>query len=339
MRRLFTALVITAVSLFNTPHADAREQIRAVGSSTVYPFVTAAAEAFGKETDFKTPIIESTGTGGGFKLFCAGVGESHPDLSNASRAIKSSERDMCAKNGVADIIEIKLGYDGIVLANTREAPTLSLTKKQLFLALAREVPQNGALVENPYQKWNEIDASLPDSNIEIYGPPPTSGTRDAFVELVMEKACEEFPEFAKRHPDKKERKKACHLIREDGRFIETGENDNLIIQKLVSNPTALGLFGFSFLDQNADKVRGSTINGAEPSFENIADGSYGVSRPLYVYAKSAHINTIPGMGPFLKELVSDKAAGDEGYLSLKGLVPLGAEERAKITEHVRSIMK
>lgn len=314
--------------------AYARNQIRAVGSSTVYPFVTVAAEAFGKKTSFKTPIIESTGTGGGFKLFCAGVGEAYPDLSNASRAIKKSEVKMCESNGVSGITEIKIGYDGIVIANSIVEKHYDLTLSELFLALARQVPVKGKLVENPNKKWSDVNKSLPNVAIEVYGPPPTSGTRDAFVELVMEKACKDLPAFKEAYPDKKKRKKACHLLREDGAFIEAGENDNLIVQKLVNNPYALGIFGFSFLEQNADMVRGSSVNGVIPDFEHIADGSYPISRPLFVYVKNEHIPLVRGLKEFTEELTNESAMGEEGYLSERGLIPLPQEEYEKVRNKV-----
>lgn len=327
-----TSIFITSIG----SSAIASNQIRAAGSSTVYPFVTVAAEEFGRSGQFKTPIIESTGTGGGFKLFCEGVGEQTTDLANASRPIKQSEREQCTNNGVKDITEIKIGYDGIVLANTLGAEKMDLTQEQLFKALAKMVPSDGKLIANPNKKWNDIDPSLPANDIEIYGPPPTSGTRDAFVELIMEHACENFTEFKAAYPDKKALKEACHAIREDGVFIETGENDNLIVQKISNNDKALGIFGFSFLDQNSSYVQGAKISGVEPTFENISDGSYPVSRPLYVYLKDAHLDKTPGLREFAKELVSSKAIGEEGYLIDKGLIPLSDEEFANISEAVNS---
>lgn len=303
--------------------AEARDQIRIVGSSTVFPFSTAVAEQFGRTTNFPTPIVESTGSGGGLKLFCDGVGTDTPDMTNASRRIKSSEVELCAKNGVAEITEVQIGFDGIVLANSKAGAALDLNLGQLFLALAKEVPMNGKLVANPYTKWNEIDPSLPNSEIEVLGPPPTSGTRDAFVELAMEGGCESIEGAAELGLDGK----ACHIIREDGRFVEAGENDNLIVQKLEANPAAYGIFGFSFLDQNADKVRGATISGIEPTFENIADGGYPVSRSLYFYVKKAHVGVIPGMEEYLAEFTSDRSSGEDGYLLDKGLIPLPDEQR------------
>jgi phosphate transport system substrate-binding protein len=310
--------------------AQARDEIRIVGSSTVFPFSTAVAEQFGKAGSFKTPVVESTGTGGGIKLFCAGVGVDHPDIANASRAIKDSELETCKKNGVAEITEVKIGYDGIVLANSKATAPLNLTIKSVFLALAKQVPVDGKLVDNPYKTWSEIDPSLPNAAIEVLGPPPTSGTRDAFVELVMDKACGEFAEIKALEGDAK--KAACQSVREDGLFVEAGENDNLIVQKLEANPAAVGIFGFSFLDQNADKVQGSAMDGVTPTFETIADGSYEVSRPLYFYVKNAHVGVIPGLKEFVAEFMSDRATGEEGYLADKGLIPLPAGERSQVMQ-------
>lgn len=324
---MFTILALVGLFLmiFSGGDSGGREQIRMVGSSTVYPFATVVAEEFGHK-GFKTPIIEATGTGGGFKLFCSGIGEQYPDFSNASRAIKASEVELCAKHGIKDIIEIKIGYDGIVLANSNQAKRYQLKKEHIFKALAKQVPVGGGLKDNPYTMWNEIDSALPKAKIAIYGPPPTSGTRDAFVELVMEPACEDLPEFKAKYPDKKIRQKQCHVIREDGVYVEAGENDNLIVQKLGANHEALGLFGFSSLEENGEVVQGSIIDGSEPTFVNIASGDYSVSRPLFLYAKGEHSQRIPGMKEFIKELVSLDAIGEEGYLIEKGLIPLTGEE-------------
>jgi phosphate transport system substrate-binding protein len=307
--------------------AEARDQLRIVGSSTVFPFATAVAEQFGKTTSFKTPVVESTGSGGGLKLFCSGVGLEYPDVTNSSRKIKQSEIDSCASNGVTDVVEIKVGYDGIVIANSKKAGRLSLSKEQVFRALGKQVPVNGKLVANPYRTWKDIDASLPDAKIEVLGPPPTSGTRDAFVELAMEGGAKEIPMLAElRKTDKKAFKAVAHAIREDGHYVEAGENDNLIVQKIEANPSALGIFGFSFLDQNADRIQGSLVDGTEPTFENIADGQYGVSRSLYFYVKKAHVGVVPGIGEYVAEFTSDKAAGQEGYLADKGLIPMPEAE-------------
>ncbi len=315
---------------------SARDYISIVGSSTVYPFATVVAEQFGKTTSFKTPKIESTGSGGGLKLFSAGVGVQHPDITNASRRIKKSEFEKCMQNGVGGIVEVKIGYDGIVVANSRKAKVMKLSRKDLFLALAREVPDpegGEKLVPNPYRTWKDVDASLPDIKIEVLGPPPTSGTRDAFVELVMEGGAKHFDWIkAMKKKDKKAYKAVCHTIREDGAYIEAGENDNLIVQKLAANPDALGVFGFSFLDQNTDKIQGSMVDGVAPTFDNIADGKYPVSRPLFFYVKKAHVNNIPGMREYISEFTSEKAWGPDGYLADKGLIPMPDQERTRYRE-------
>jgi len=336
---LATAIVLAAGALPSVAFAQAsRDYISIVGSSTVYPFATVVAEQFGRTSDFKTPKIESTGSGGGLKLFCAGVGVEHPDITNSSRRIKSSEVESCAANGVEDIIEVKIGYDGIVLANSVSAEVFDVTRRDIFLALAKDVPNpdgSEELVPNPYEFWSDINPELPNSTIEVLGPPPTSGTRDAFVELAMEGGCKNFPWIAAiKSEDKSLYKSICHTIREDGRFIEAGENDNLIVQKLKANPNALGIFGFSFLDQNADIVQGSLVDGVAPTFDAIADGEYPVSRPLYFYVKKAHIDAIPGMRAYLVEFTSEKAMGEDGYLAEKGLIPLPDDERAAVVEIV-----
>lgn len=332
------ALATTTILAASVSAAQARDQIRAVGSSTVYPFTSAAAEQFGKGGKFKTPIVESTGTGGGFKLFCAGTGEANPDINNASRPITESEVALCKTNGVSNVIEVPIGYDGIVIANAKGAQQFALTKKQIFTALARELPgKDGKLAANTFLKWNEIDPALPAAAIEVYGPPPTSGTRDAFVELVMEEGCKEFPEFEVAIPDKKERNKACGLLREDGRYIEAGEDDNLIIQKLVNNKAALGIFGYSFLEENKGKVQGSKIDGVLPDMKSIESGEYKVSRSLYVYVKGEHVGKIPGIAEFIDSLVGDAAIGPDGYLTAKGLLPLHAEAMKAAKERAASV--
>jgi phosphate transport system substrate-binding protein len=331
-----------AVGLFQaSAFAQAgRDYIYMVGSSTVYPFATVVAERFGRGSTFKTPKVESTGTGGGLKLFCDGVGVDYPDISNASRAIKQSEIDNCARNGVKDIIEVKIGYDGIVVAASAADPVMNLTRKELFLALAKEIPGSaaGTLVANPYKAWHDVSSDLPNRAIEVLGPPPTSGTRDAFAELAMEAGCSEFDWIAAlKKTDESRFQKICHTMREDGAFVEAGENDNLIVQKLVANHAALGIFGFSFLDQNGEKVKGQPIDGTVPTFEAIADGSYPISRPLFFYVKKSHVDVIPGLREYLREFTSEKAWGEDGYLSERGLIPMHAEERAESAEKVRNL--
>ncbi|MFO1170626.1 MAG: PstS family phosphate ABC transporter substrate-binding protein [Hyphomicrobiaceae bacterium] len=319
----FTAIVAL---LGAASGAEARDQIKIVGSSTVYPFTTAVAESFGKVGTFPTPVVESTGTGGGFKAFCAGVGPDFPDFTNASRAIKASEFQDCQKNGVTGIVELKIGFDGIVLANAKAGPDLTLTKDQIFRALAKEIVVDGKLTANPNKTWKDVDASLPDEKIEVLGPPPTSGTRDAFLELVMEKGGEANEMLAKmKTDDAKAFEKVWKSIREDGAYIDAGENDNLIVQKLEANPEAVGIFGFSFLEENTAKIKGAKVEGVAPEFEAIAAGDYKVSRPLFVYVKKQHIGVIPGIAEFIAEYTSEKAMGEEGYLANKGLIPLPAD--------------
>jgi phosphate transport system substrate-binding protein len=300
-----------------------RDTIRIVGSSTVYPFSAAVAERFGR-AGHKTPVIESTGTGGGIKLFCAGVGVEHPDIANASRAMKSSESELCTQNGVGAVVEVPIGYDGIVVATARKGSQLSLTRRQLFLALAKEVPTGeGQLAANPHATWRDVDPALPAAKIEVYGPPPTSGTRDAFVELVMQEGCKTFDWIAALEKSDEDRfKQICHGVREDGAYVEAGENDNLIVQKLEANPTAAGIFGYSFLEENRDQVHGAVIEGVEPTFARIAALEYPVSRPLYIYVKRAHVGVIPGIQEYVAELVGDAAIGPDGYLTQMGLIPL-----------------
>lgn len=325
-----TAAIIAALvgATFALP-AVARDEIRIVGSSTVYPFSTVVAERFGRTTNFPTPVVESTGTGGGFKLFCGGAGESTPDISNASRRIKASEIANCKANGVDEIVEVKIGYDGIVMANKVSAPQYRLSLRDIFLALAKQVPNaDGELIDNPNVTWRDVNPDLPNVRIEVLGPPPTSGTRDAFDELAMEGGCKTFASMqALKKSDEDAYKRACQTLREDGMFIEAGENDNLIVQKLVANPNALGVFGFSFLDQNMDKVQSSIIEGVEATFDNISTGDYPISRPLFFYIKKAHMSMVPGLKQFVMEFISDRASGEDGYLSDRGLIPMSAEER------------
>ena len=335
------AAAFAAASVTNVNADSARDYISIVGSSTVYPFATVVAEQFGKTTKFKTPKIESTGSGGGLKLFCAGVGVQHPDITNASRRIKKSEFETCQKHGVKDIVEVKIGYDGIAVANSKKGPQLKLTLKDLYMALAKEVPDpkgGEKFVANPYKTWKDVNASLPSEDIEVLGPPPTSGTRDAFTELAMEQGCESFPWIkALKKSDKNQFKKACFTMREDGAYIEAGENDNLIVQKLEANPAAVGIFGFSFLDQNLDKIQGSAIEGNKPEFETIASGKYPLSRPLFFYVKKAHVNVIPGIKEYIAEFTAGKTWGDEGYLSERGLIPMPNAEREKFAADAKDL--
>ena len=335
LKHLSAATAIAAVvGLALAGAAQARDQIRIVGSSTVFPFSTAVAEQFGKISDFKTPVVESTGSGGGLKLFCSGVGAEHPDIANASRRIKISEVEKCSAAGIT-IVEIKVGFDGIVLGNAKGGADFVVTRKQVFMALAARLPgPDGKLIANPYTNWSEIDESLPDKTIEVLGPPPTSGTRDAFVELVMRKGAKKFEGLAalRKADGKKAFRAVADAVREDGRFVEAGENDNLIVQKLEANENALGIFGFSFLDQNADKIKGAVVDGNEPTFENITSGDYPVSRSLFFYVKKEHVGVIPGIAEFVAEFTSEDAAGEEGYLVDKGLIPLPIEDLEQFAE-------
>ena len=300
---------IVAASILAAGAADARDQIRIVGSSTVFPFSTAVAEQFGRTSDHPTPVVESTGSGGGLKLFCAGVGTGHPDITNSSRRMKAKEWTLCNENGVTNIVESVVGYDGIVVANAIDAPDFELTREQLFRALTKD--------QGEPSNWSEIDPSLPDMAIEVLGPPPTSGTRDAFEELVIQ-AGAKAAGLSGDEIDNLE-------IRTDGAWIDAGENDNLMVQKLAANPNAVAVFGFSFLDQNSNLIKGAPIEGVDPTFENIASGDYSVSRSLYYYIKKAHVGVVPGIHEFAMEFASEAAAGEEGYLVDKGLIPLPAD--------------
>ena len=353
IKKTLTLAALSAVLVSGSVQAAAaRDFISIVGSSTVYPFSTVVAEQFGKTTKFKTPKVESTGSGGGMKLFCAGVGVEHPDITNASRRMKQSEQALCAKNGVNEIVEIKVGYDGIVLGQSKATTPKNLTRKDIFLALGKQIPgPDGKLIDNPHKTWKDVNPALPNVKIEVLGPPPTSGTRDAFSELAMEAGAKKFedlvalrgakdeatirslmtklgiPDNAYNKKGKSMFKAIAHAVREDGAYIEAGENDNLIVQKLEANPSALGIFGFSFLDQNADKIAGAVIEGQEPTFEAIADGAYPISRSLYFYVKKAHVGAVPGIQEYLAEFTSEKAFGEEGYLTDKGLIPSPEAER------------
>ena len=340
-------MVMAALATSMIGGASARDQIEIVGSSTVFPFATSVAEQFGRSTSFKTPVVESTGSGGGLKLFCAGIGLEHPDITNASRRIKDKEFKKCQANGI-DLTEIVVGFDGIVLANAKGAPQLKLTRKQIYLATAKVVPDPSRPcqstwcepIANPYKKWSDIDPSLPNAKIEILGPPPTSGTRDAFQELAMSKGANKFPHMKKlKKADKKLWKKLTRTVREDGAWIDAGENDNLMVSKLAANPKAVGVFGYSFLDQNADQIKDAIVEGVKPTVDNIAGGDYGISRSLYFYIKHAHVGTVPGILEYVKEFTSEKAFGEDGYLLDKGLIPLPTSDRKKYRNDGQNLTK
>lgn len=334
-----TILAMSLLALAALPAYAARDQIRIVGSSTVYPFTTAVAEAFGKASKMKTPVVESTGTGGGMKLFCAGLGDDKPDFENASRRIKKAEFDDCAKNGVTDIIEIKVGFDGLSIAQSNKGKPFALTKQQIFLALAKMVPDEGGnLVANPNIMWSDVDATLPKVKIEVLGPPPTSGTRDSFAELAMGAGAETIASLkAMKEKDSKTFDAVWKTMREDGAYVEAGENDNLIVQKLEANPEAVGIFGFSFLDQNKKALNAIKVDGVGPEYKTIADGSYKMSRPLFIYVKKQHMTAIPGMKEFVAEYVSEKALGADGYLADKGLITLPADQVKKSVEAAKDL--
>lgn len=377
MKKQILGAVAIAAALGSVSHVQAasRDAVSIVGSSTVYPFATVVAERFGRSTSFKTPKIESTGSGGGLKLFCKGVGAGTPDITNASRRIKKSEYNDCQANGVTDIVEVLIGFDGIAIANSKVAPQLKLSRKDLFLALAKDVPgPDGKLIPNPNKTWKDVNSSLPDTRIEVLGPPPTSGTRDAFAELALGGGAKKFADLKKLRGLKRDQvkeikalmsklgipasaydalakkkgkapkgkdlfKAVAYAVREDGAYIEAGENDNLIVQKLQANPKALGVFGFSFLEENGDKVQGSLVDGVAPNFDSIASGDYPVSRPLYFYIKAAHVGKIPGIQEYALEFTSERAMGEDGYLPEKGLIPLSEEELEQVSSDVKSLKR
>ena len=320
-----------ALLILSTAAAHARDQIRIVGSSTVFPYTQAVAEEFANQGGV-SPVVESTGTGGGFQIFCGGIGVDHPDITGASRAMRTSEWDLCAQNGVTDITEILVGYDGLTIANSRQGPDLKLTEAQIFLALAAQVPVNGEWADNPYKKWSDIDPSLPDADILAYGPPPTSGTRDAFVELAMHDGCKELPFVKEGGFDGDWVNDNCSRMRQDGPFVEAGENDNLIVQRLEADANAIGIFGYSFLYENQDKLKGAEINGVAPTPETIADFSYGVARPIFVYTKNAHRGVIPNFNEFIEEYTSTASMGAGGYLQERGLTVLPAAKLKEVQD-------
>ena len=307
----------------------ASDQIRIVGSSTVYPFTSYVAEEFGATTHFKTPVVESTGSGGGMKIFCAGVGVDTPSFTNASRAMKLKEFETCKENGVTNITGLMVGFDGIAIAQNNENPPLNLTQEQIFLALAQEVPSKDGktLITNPYKKWNDIDATLPNREIRVIGAPTTSGTRDSFDEMIMEKASKKFSAYQ----GKKYKK-----IRTDGAYIPGGENDNLIVQQLTQDKAALGYFGYSFLEENHDKISGVTLNTIAPTAKNIADGTYPVSRSMFIYMKNAHIGKVKGVAKFMELYTQNAMIGQKGVLKNIGLIPMPNEELKRVQKSVKA---
>ncbi len=325
MTRLLCAL--SALALFAAP-AFAKDQIRIVGSGTVYPFTTTVAEAFGKATGKKTPVVEANGSGPGIKLFCAGAGDDTPDFVDASRAMKKSELEDCNKNGVKDVVQLTIGYDGLALANAKGGPALSLTKQQIFMAMAKQVPdKDGKLVDNPYKMWSDIDPALPKVKIVILSHPATSGTRSSIEDLILNPGAKTFPGLKDlADKDAKAFEAVFKTLRTDGGFVEAGENDNAIVQKLAADPNTFALFGYANVSLNGGKVQAAKVEGEAPSVEGVQTGKYKLSRPLFVYAKKDHMAAMPDMAAFVAEYMSAKAIGSDGYLADKGLIPLPAAE-------------
>jgi phosphate transport system substrate-binding protein len=318
------AAVGGAVVAASPANAQARDRIQITGSSTVFPFTTTVAERFSQRGG-KAPLVESTGTGGGMRLFCAGVGLNTPDLTNASRRITRNEFNTCKQNGV-DLVELQIGFDGLTISNAKNGPKVDLTLEQLYLALAAKIPNaQGQLVDNPNRNWSDIAPNLPNAKIEVIGPPPTSGTRDSFNELGLLAGCQQHAQRRNIQIPSRD----CQQIRADGAFVEGGENDNIIVQRLVANPNAFGVFGYSFLEENHDKIQGVTIAGVEPSTETVQNGRYPMSRSMFVYLKKNHLGIVPGLQDFFNEYASEQAMGDDGYLEKKGLIPSPAADRAR----------
>jgi phosphate transport system substrate-binding protein len=338
-----SALALAGVIAAGSAQAQTRDQVRVVGSSTVFPYSQAAAEEFSKKSGKRAPVVESTGTGGGMKIFCQGIGPDHADMTGASRAMKKSEYEQCAKNGVTDITELQIGFDGLSIAISRKNKAdWNLTEREIFLALAAEVPDASGkkLIPNPNKTWNQVNPKLPNAPITVFGPPPTSGTRDAFVELAMHDGCDTFPMLKElKKSDSKAWNTACSRMRQDGPFIEAGENDNLIVQRLNSDPNALGIFGYSFLYENQDTLKAVKVEGIEPNFDTIADNSYDIARPIFVYVKNAHRNVIPGLPEFIAEYVSDDALGARGYQAERGLTVLSEKKLKEVQEAAKGAKK
>ena len=335
MRTVWVAACAAACMSLSAGGTAARDQIRIVGSSTVFPYTQAVAEQFANMTGAPAPIVESTGTGGGMKIFCAGVGADHPDLTGASRAMKSSEYSLCVENGVNEITEALIGYDGLSVAVSRESEfDWDLSLSEIYLALGAQVPVGGEWVDNPYERWSEIDPNLPNQPILVYGPPPTSGTRDAFVELAMHAGCEELEFVSSGGYDGDWVGENCSRMRQDCMFVEAGENDNLIVQRLKADTSAMGIFGYSFLYENLDTLKAVMVDSVSPNAETIGDYSYPISRPLYFYAKNAHRGVIPNFQEFIEEYMAEEALGPSGYLSERGLVTLNDADRAALQNAV-----
>ena len=338
-RSTLSLLATTAIMASTINIAQAREQIRIVGSSTVYPFSSSVAEEFGATSKNPTPVVESTGSGGGMKLFCKGNDLDTPDITNASRRMKTKEFKLCEKNGVTDITEAVIGFDGIAIAQNKKNKPLELSKKHLLLAVAEEVPSKDgkSLVRNPYKRWNEIDSKLPDREIIIYGPPTSSGTRDAFEDMIMKaqtKKMDVYTSLYKKDKVKNKGYKKYHKVRQDGIYVPSGENDNLIVQKLSKNPAAIGIFGYSFLIENDDKVTAAKIDGVVPTPETISSGKYPISRSLFFYIKNSHRKDVPAMDGYVALFMKEDMIGHDGILSEIGLIALPDERRNAIRNSV-----
>ena len=331
---IYAGVLIAAAAM--PTMAEARTQMRAVGSSTVYPFAKAVAERVARANPrLGTPIIESTGTGAGMKLFCAGVGERFPDVANASRRMKASEAKTCAANGVKQITEIQVGIDGIALATSKKTPMSGITTREIYMALAK-TPFGKP---NRAKTWKDINGKYPALPIRVYGPPPTSGTRDALSELIMTAGCETNASMSSlKKSDEKKHKAVCTGMREDGAFIEAGENDNLIVQKLEANAGTFGIFGYSYLEENASKLKGLTINGVAPTYQSISSFQYPGARPLYVYVKNAHARAIPALRAFVAEFTKESAVGPKGYLLQHGLIAAPNNIRARSQQAARNLV-
>jgi len=332
MRRYSLGISLAAIVLAGP--AWAADRIHIASSSTVAPFVSTVAEQFGRGSGFETPVVESIGSGGSLKLFCASLADGSPDIAGASRRITESEKKNCAAAGATELTELAIGYDGVVLATAKSAAPLALTGRQLFLAIAKTVPVAGKLIPNPYKNWREIDPDLPDLPIMVFGPAPNHGTRDILAELPMSAACRTFPEIAALEGEA--RRVACQAVREDGVYVDVTADYTVIMRKLEAEPKAVGILPFGYLDRNRDKIQAASFEGRMPSYQSIYDGSYPLSRPLYVYVKNAHLRTTRGLREFVAELTSDKAAGKDGYLAEMGLIALPEAQHKAEAQKARS---
>ncbi|MDX8381708.1 MAG: substrate-binding domain-containing protein [Ghiorsea sp.] len=344
MKKHTIALAAIAATCFTlgASIAQAEDNIQIVGSSTVYPFSSYTAEALGATGKFKTPVVESTGSGGGMKLFCAGAGMDTPDFTNASRRMKAKEFKKCQKNGVKEITEMVVGYDGIAIAQSKKAPTIALSRKDMMLAVAAEVPNKAgtALIDNPYHFWNEINPKLPHRAIRVYGPPASSGTRDAFEDMILKHLTKHIDAYTKLYKaDKKKNKayKKFHKVRQDGVYIPSGENDNLIVQKLARDTDALGIFGYSYLEENSDSIAPAIIDGVIPTPSTISGHTYPLSRSLYFYIKKSHIGKVKGMMEYANLFMSNQMIGEDGECTDIGLISLPSADLKAYRADLKSL--